>query len=997
MQKYLFWLTWDRPISLLTSILFTFLITLIITSLALVVIGPDGLIGWHTFSQKENIDVVAKTVDIGPFSFAFTEQLIIIKEFLAGGEIPNYPLFKEAALIAILALLALILALISYFNRFGFILFSSFTFFFIIFLHPEMLKIAEVNDYWILTAIFFAFIAPSYYFQSFNKEASFGLRFFVQSLVIASFLGVVVLLSNVTAPLNLLFSYGILAPYLVVLIFIFMVGHEIVNGFILALASGKQDNDNNRIKHFLALSTIYLLNVLISYLQITHVIDWNFVSINPLFLLGFAAIIGVWGISQRFVLYKKVSASQQVWVLLYLAIAILSFTTITYLLISVEDPFIKIISDFIIFSQLAFGFAFLLYVLYNFISVIEKGHSIKGILYKPQNLPHVSYRVLGVAILTALILMRDINYPIWYSLGGYYNSIASYFEEQGDHKIATLFYKKGADLSKYNHKSNYKLGTFLIDDDREKAVEYFSVASSRVPTAQAFVNKANLESNAGDYFNALFTLQKGVSLLPASHQIKNNLGLQFSKANLFDSAWFYLSNSNGYKPAQNNALRFILKNNFSVSAQDSSFLFTQLNKVGRINASALGYTTSLDSSLSVGNMMDGALLNNALVNNLIPYNTDSYMFIVHLLDSVTNEVVAEQLNYALAMYELRNEQLASALERLQALSALGTEKQLRYFELLGLVNLENGAFTRAEEAFILAGEYINSNQPKTYLTPLALAQSEAGYFADAILTWQQVKVAVKEDSVKAEVMIKVLSSILNQNDSIGSNDLNYYLKARYQRLWVDEFAVKLTLAKIQDSSLKNKLALELTSYYFNSGNNDATKLFYDLIKVDDGKEDILEPLLKLNVRLAYGGMVPDLEQQVKKLYEAGFEYGSEENLEKLLFKKGVRGLQENEIELLASQNPFFAEGVVFAAQYVKNDEDGYRSYNVLQHALSKNPDNRLLLEAYIIEAISIGFETYANSSLQHYRALFPGDQFYAFLQKVDRAKAAFNAMGDKET
>ncbi len=994
MQKYFFWFNWDQPLKFIASLLFFVLIMLISASMVLIILGPEEIIGWHTFSQKIAVDAVSQTINVGPFSFPFSEQLIIIKEFVSGSKMPNMALIKEIAVIFIIVCTGVFLALITYLNRFGFIIFSTFIFFFIIFLHPEMLKIADVHDRWILAGMFMLFIAPAYYFQAFKKNASIGVRLISMLSVVGVFLLVVVTLSPVKEPLNLLFSYGILAPYLVVLLFIFMVGHEIINGFILAIASGKQEADNNRIKHFLAISVIYLLNVLFSYLQITHVIRWDFITINPLFLLAIAAVLGVWGISQRFILYKKVSASQQVWVLLYLIVSVIAFATISYLLFSLEDPLLKIIADFIIFTQLAFGAAFLLYVLYNFISIVEQGHSVKDILYQPQNLPHVSYRVLGVAILTGIVLMRDIKYPVWYSLGGYYNSIAGYFEDVENDEVAILFYERGADLSKRNHKSNYKLGMHLIDDDRTKAIEYFGIASERMPTAQAFVNKANLESDLGNYFESIFTLQQGNKQLPNSSELKNNLALQFGKSKMLDSAWHYFVEAKSFHPAQNNALGFVLKHNFTINAQDSSFLFDKLNEVGQVNAAALGCKPTLEGELSGDNMMNAALLNNALVNQLIPFTSSSYSSIVQLIDSTQNENFIEELHYALAVYELRNKLTTNALNRLQKLTTLGSDNKARYFELLGLINLEYKAYTKAEEYFILANEYKQPGQ-RSYTVEIAVAQSEGGYFTDAIQSWEIVKQeGTPEDSLKSIAMIQILSSIITDNDFKQANDINLYIKARYQRLWVDEFAVKSTFEQIKEAKLKNELALDLATFYFNSGNNSAAKLFYD--KIDEGNESIRRPLLLLNIRMAYAGLVPDLEGQINNLYEAGFKFLPAERLEKLFYTSHKNDLTPSIAEMLGSQNYFFAEGVVWAANYFKNDADTYKSYNLLQESLNINPDNRLLLEAYILEAIRIGFEEYANTALQHYRTLFPGDLFYVFLQKVEDQKAKFNAMANEE-
>lgn len=996
MQERFFWLKWDQPFKHLTTLLFVVLTVFIIASIALIFIGPDGLLGWHTFSQKVAVDVIAETIDVGPFSFPIVEQLSVIKEFVSGGEMTSNAFEKQIFLLFVMGGLALVLTLITYFNRFGFILFSTIIFFFIIFLHPEMLKIAEVEDYWILGMIFLLFIGPAYYFQAFRKNASFGLRASILITAVALFLIVVVTTSGLESPLNVLFSYGILAPYLVVLLFTLLVGHEVVAGFAIAIAGSKDDPENKRIMHFLVITFIYLLNVLIAYLQITHVIDWNFITLNPIILLGIAALFGVWGISQRYILYKTVSTSQQVWVLLFLALAIISFVTISYLLLSMEDPLLKIISDFIVFTQLSFGVAFLIYIVYNFSSIIEKGHSIKDIIYQPTNLPHSSSKLVGMLILTAIVFMRDVNYPIWYSLGGYYNSIAGYFEDQEKKEISTAFYEKGADLSKKNHKSNYKLGMTFIDLEPIKAIKYFGQAGERVPTPQAFVNKANLESDQGAYFEALFTLQNGAAQLPNSVEIKNNLGLQFSKANMLDSAWHYFSSAKSFKPAQNNALAFVLENEIIISESDSVYLFSKLDKAGIVNASALGVRPEDISEISGDNMLSASLLINALVNGLIPYSEETYSSIVAIVDSTKHAVFAEELNYSLAIYEYRNEQISKALLRLQKLTSLGSDKKARYFELLGLINLKYESYNEAEKFFMIAQESA-TNANYSILPQIALAQSEAGYFDDAIVLWKQIKLqSNEEEALKATVMIQVLTSILNNNDSIINNDISFYLKARYQRLWVDEYSVKATFDRIGDKTIKNQLALELATYYFEAGNKGAIKIFYDAIELEENDESLVKLLLYFNIRMAYGGIIPDLDKHLVNYTEQGYTFDNDKKLEETFFNTNRVEISNEFAEKLASQNPYFEEGVVWAAEHFSEDEDVYKSYNILQQALNKNADNRLLLEAYILKAIDIGMDAYAMNSLQHYREIFPGEQFRYFEQKVLEHKANFDDWDEEE-
>ena len=188
MQKLFFWLKWDQPFKNLATLLFLMLISSIAVSVILLIIGPDGLMGWHTFSQKVAVEVITQTVDIGPFKFPFNEQLFVIKEFVTGGEMPNTVAEKRVILFLMFGLFSLILTLFTYFNRWGFMIFSVFIFLFIIFIHPERLQMAEVEKSWILGGVFLMFVGPAYYFQSFNKNASFGIRLFTLLLISGIFL-----------------------------------------------------------------------------------------------------------------------------------------------------------------------------------------------------------------------------------------------------------------------------------------------------------------------------------------------------------------------------------------------------------------------------------------------------------------------------------------------------------------------------------------------------------------------------------------------------------------------------------------------------------------------------------------------------------------------------------------------------------------------------------------------------------------------------------------
>lgn len=995
MRKHFFWIQWQQPYRSVTSFLFLLLVLLATAVVVLVFIGSEGILGWHTYSIKTGAELVAQTINIGPFSFPVTERLVVIKEFFAGGAMPA-TLTAKYILWAVLAFsLSLLLAAISYFKRWGFMLFAGGLFFFATLLHPEMLKLGGLGDTWLMALTFLILIGPSYYFQSFGRHAGFMLRWLSIAGVLVLFVVGLAWQSQVLLPYNALASYGMLAPYLVVLFFVFLVGHEVVQGFAAAIAGGHDEPGNNRMKHILVISFIYLLNVLISYLQVTHVIDWNYVTISPFILLVVASVLGVWGIHWRYKVYAKVQANAPVWVMLYLSIAIISLASIAYFMWALEDPFLKIISDFILFTQLAFGLAFLFYLLYNFISYIEEGHPLVPVLYQPSNLPYLTYRMLGMAIITGLVLMRDIKYPIWYSLGGYYNSIAGYFEDRKDDELIEAFYLKGADLSKKNHKSNYKLGMHFIDTDHEQAIKYFGEASKRVPTPQAFVNKANLEKDEGMYFEALFTLQQGLSQFPDNEALLTNTGVQFAKAGLLDSAWFYLSKSAG-KLAQNNALAMVLQNQIQVSSLDSAYLFTNLNAIGKTNAAALGVQTEPWQQVTTNKLTGQGYLNNLIVSNLIPYDSANYRLLSAMVDGTKHAKAKEQLSYSLALYAWRHERINDAINRLQELTSLTQDKQHLYFEMLGLLHLNYRSYAMAAHYFTVAMEAAPLGTI-TGLRGLALAQSELGEFEEAITHWKELaaKTALEEQALEATVMQQVLTGLLNETDSVATDDMSLYLRARYARLWKDEFEVKKLWEAIKDLELKNNLALDLAQYYFETGNADAAIRFYSFI-VPNQAQELQRAYDWLGIKMAYAGVTGNLTEQVAAFKAHGFDFRPDERLEALFFTANLENLSKGQLGELASSNPFFAEGVVWAAGHSTNPSNNFAAYEMLQAALEQNPDNRILLEAYILEAIQVGFDTYANTSLLHYRELFPGDLYYRFEQKVMAKRAEVNLLVEQD-
>ncbi len=85
--------------------------------------------------------------------------------------------------------------------------------------------------------------------------------------------------------------------------------------------------------------------------------------------------------------------------LMYLAFALISFSTMAYALSSANDPLVEIFEDIIFYGHMAYGAMFLLYIIAIFFSTLIQNYQVSKIVYKPEYYPYYIYRMMGMIIL----------------------------------------------------------------------------------------------------------------------------------------------------------------------------------------------------------------------------------------------------------------------------------------------------------------------------------------------------------------------------------------------------------------------------------------------------------------------------------------------------------------------------------------------------------------------------------------------------------------------
>ena len=983
-DKLMFWQSWDRPYRLVFWLLLVAMLALAVATVVLQMVGAGTLIGWNVLTQESSYTIDFSVFTKGPFSFSIPADKKVLTEVFNGGAIPAGVIYSQALMAVVAVAIWLFLALVTMFRRVGYLITMGALLAFLILLHVETLQLFNGSDTGVLVLVFIIILSPSYYLHAFAPAAGFVKRLWVMAAALA-LLGVIVyFFSSTRQPFTGLINYGVLAPYMLVILFIVSVAHEIVALFLTVITGTKGIASRSKLRHFLLITLIYLANILFSYLYVAHYIDWQLLYINPFVLLVISAVLGVWGSYHRAALYEGAANYKILWPTLYLVIAVTSLATLTFFMFTLNDPFLKVLGDIIIYAHLAIGIAFLLYVLYNFLPLIEQDYKVGRVLYQPTNLPYFTYRILAIMILVGLFSMRGFEYPIWYSMGGYSNVKADLALANGHLEVAEAYYENGDAFAHHNHKSNYTLGMMKALHDPQLSMQYFAHAMDQQPSAQTVVNRASLQNFQQDFYNGLFTLQQGNKLVPADYHLQNNLALQFARLKILDSAAYYFSLAGTSNPqVKNNRLAFKAMYNRPVG-RDSAAIFNHLNRAGKANAAALGVVAELPGLTNADHMFDMVWLNNWLLAGVAGVQDSSLYRARAIIDSTTNLAYKEQLLYSWSLAAYRAGNVARATEGLAYLGFNSTEWSERARLALAKIYLQLGTYQQAIEVFTSLGEEQLSLE-------LAVAYLENGNPGPAREFWLA---AAEGDDDFLVIMARDILATVYTDAPVLDSDSRRYLYGRYQRFYLDETAENQLLQQITNPEMRIGLALDLAEHYHHFDNPRGARLMLQNIAALPLNKEQYRQYLLLSALINKDS---EHVQQQLVAFDSLFEFRADEYLlAGVLHHYAGMTLDSLDYLAMARDNPFFPDAVLAGVRFFDADDDPFRGYSLLAKAVQANPGSPLLLKAYIFKALDVGLEQFAEKAMYEYRQRFSGQAYMLLKAEYDKKVQALNGFTEDE-
>lgn len=737
MNNLFFWKDWHKiDKSFFLNLLFFFVLSIIIT-LSYWFKGLDNVINWDVLSELDEIPTILDTFSNEQLSFNINSNAYIIKEkFLVSPMEHSHFGFRFYSIFYLLGLIFL-LSVITKLSRYWFL--GGMTALAAILITFRFENVFGTTSQTPFLIIFGLIASVSYYIHTYANHLVLRERGMIYYALIFLITLSFDFFGKTDHPVLAISSYGLLSAIIITLVFIILVSHEIVAGLVWVVTKSAMKG-NNLMNQFMVVSSIYLLNILLIFLEKNRFIDLNLIPISPYILHFISVIIGIWGFyryceQSRFFNFATTGAA------IYFGLAIISTATMLYAFATANDPLIEAFESFIITAQLCIGLAFFLYTLVNFNQPLKQGLSVHRVLYQPKFLELSIFRLAGTIVAFALIAFANYA-PYNQALAGYNNALGDYYYTTNDLKSAEVFYKEATHTDVYNHKSNYALASLAMKMDDKSNVGFFlKNAVQRVPSPQAYVGMSRALQENDMFFDALFTLKEGEKKFPKNQQILNNLAYLYEKAKVLDSTLFYLKkaeeNCTNCELAESNLLYFDLKYNSGKTSSEKYRMNEEVSNYQslRANKTALRLLKNTKFSnaqikISSDSLLDVSTF--ALIYNESQNRNGEFQIPAKSLQKIQQKVGNEEfmvdLAYARACQNYYHENKIEGIKQLSVLASDSSSKQKMYSQTTATWFLQNGVYDKAIEWLTKAGDNesvaaLESQNYKQYISDFQKKQS----------------------------------------------------------------------------------------------------------------------------------------------------------------------------------------------------------------------------------------------------------------------------------
>ncbi|MBF9252316.1 hypothetical protein I2I11_03335 [Pontibacter sp. 172403-2] len=1008
MPKINFWRNWNSD----TRYPYLFLLLLGVLALLLGVYhyltGENISFAWDTIAdlQVVPLPVHESTHLLQNFTLSADAYLLLEQYDVAPPQVNTLAATLLLGMLA--ACVAFYTAAISAMKRFAYFGGVLLLMLFLVSFNFDLLEIFGDGGQTMLLLSIVVLAAVSYGFQVFWQQVQFGWRVLAMAGVVLV-LGMLIY-SEAEFPAKLitlhLVNYSSIGLLVATLLFILWVAYENVNALLWINTQGKTPERRFSLWQFILISGLYLLNLLLLYLHQLGYIQTNLFYINGYIILLLSVVAGFWGMRQREAYYKDLFLFRPTGAVLYLVFATVSFLSIGYAFATANDSLTIMYRDVIVYTHLAFGLGFFLYIMINFGKLIAQRLPVYRVVYEPKRFSLFTFFLMSL-IMCAILVIRTQYRAYFYAKAGYYNYLGDLYRTSGNDMLAQRFYEESDLYDNDNVKANYSLASlYRAQSQRNNEILQMKSALEKRPTPKLYVRLANLYDGKQYFFEKLYVLQEGAEKFPESSELYNNLALLYMQTSVPDSTSYYFDLARKYSDnkdfIRSNQLAFYTRQAMLEPAQavleesDESAYKPLRSNVAALRQ-LLGKAPQEEDAFipdSLKAVEDLTLFYNQTISTLNQGDTTRLQAINRYLDTPGNEIFFEDLRYLKGLVHHYNGRPKEARNVLENLVLQAGERSGYYANALGLWMLEEQNDRAAAAYFKQAKD--QGFQP-AYLSQgyaLALAHKPE----EAVQALEEV--AYTEDPEAVNVA-QELATLLRQNVEAVLAQGSDKDKVQYLLTYLPQLNpahVNALVQAVEDENLKARAQLARINYLMNrkqwqQAGNAINELSAQLPQ--EGELRSALDLQQLNLLLytrkydALLNRMNDLyltdrdKRQILYFRAKAAEAGGKKQEAAKFYRQALKMLIYDEEVVLAAAD--------FFRKYHPKEE---QAYNVLLSGITYNPYSADLYKAYALESLNQGLTGYAEQALTTLQSLLPAAEYATFIQKFEKQRQDVAARAD---
>ncbi len=676
------------------------------------IFDPQPYVNIQAASFLDTIPIPFDWVQIGPISFPIqVDNFLVFQEFKALA--PKVYLTESYIYAGIVWLGAVsVLTLLTEFKKAYFIVGGIAWIALLTFSDFNGLNIGGQSANYPLIILLSATLIPLMYFHLWGQKIHLVIKWVIFFVATFSALAILITVSPITSPEIHLAEHSLTIGFCLALAWVFWNGHGVLSGVYILLARANRNLNLNITVQISIIALIYIGSLFCLLLDLQGELNFPFPAFSPLFLLLPLGLFGWISVGEKVEQSDELVSTSAVIKALYLIGLGLSLWLVWKLKLSGNQPAEELFKHLLVYSQIGFSLFFFIYLLANFMSIMNTGKAVEKILYKPYSLVYYHIRIGGLIVI--LVLTTYTGGIVGVQASAMTSNILADYYYQTDKKLeASILYENSWMRYRKNPKAKFATAQLLLDLNQPTlAKQHLEESFTEVPQVDNILLLSDRLHQENNVFEAIYYLERGLSIFPNEPHLLNNLSLLYTKVNKSTEGLELMKNAASANPVLHSNLT-ALKTKLGQPEADpnqSLDLISQINELAASNALANVPSEELLQSIKVNlQTEDSPMLINAGWRNLLSdVNRNDPSADLKMLDSLGQN--PEMLNYLMSLQEtavirsLAAGRVTEAVKNLNGLAFRNPNDAGYYLQLSGSILAQNLDFQKAANEFIAAEE-----------------------------------------------------------------------------------------------------------------------------------------------------------------------------------------------------------------------------------------------------------------------------------------------------